>query len=488
MNRNLRSIAILTVLLLAVFAHAAPATQTFPSESWMGIYLGQMKVGHARMYAEQADFEGKPGYRFENSSVMKVALLGSEVEQDLNTVTYLNSKFEMVYETFKMSSAGVSTTVNARFTPTEIVADMDSAGNKTSKRIPIPPGAKLMSDDSNLISQDKKLKVGDKMNYKSFDPLTMSLDDIQVEVLRVEDLDLNGVKHHCLVVKSTTPLGGATSWEDDDDNLLKVEMEMGFVMVREPKEVAVTASAADGAYVPPTDLAVITSAQTKTKIPDPRQTKYLKVRLTGFTDKSLVVTDSRQKAAYSDGDKPSALYEINARDFDSSKAASLPIKDKAMAEFVAEGSYIQPNDPKIKAAAAQIVGDEKNAFKAASLIRDWVASNMKAKGNVGVIRSSTEILNSRSGVCRDYAILYTALARAAGIPTKVVSGMLYWDNGFYYHAWAESYVGEWVPMDATLDSVFTDATHIKLAEGDANAMFRAVKAVGSLKAEILEYK
>jgi len=107
---------------------------------------------------------------------------------------------------------------------------------------------------------------------------------------------------------------------------------------------------------------------------------------------------------------------------------------------------------------------------------------------VGLIRTSTDILRSKSGVCRDYAVLYAALARAAGIPTKIATGLMYFRDAFYYHAWAESFVGEWIPMDPTLSTDFVDATHIKLAEGDATAMFKAVKVVGTLKAEISEFK
>jgi transglutaminase-like putative cysteine protease len=488
MNRNQRLLArfaavILSTLLIGL---AASAAEHFPNETWMGIYIGKLKVGYARLYSEKADFEGKPGYRMESTSVMAVAMLGSAVEQNLNTVTYLNTNYEPVHEVFKMSSGGVSTTVTARFTPTEIIADMDSGGKKTSKKIPIPPGSKLVGEDSTLLSGSAKLKVGDKMSYKSFDPLMLALDDVQIEVVRAEDLALEDGKHHCLVIKSTTPLGNATSWQDDDDNLLKVEMDMGFVMVRESK--AAAQSMSSGEYAPPADLAVVTSAQTKTKIADPRNVKYLKVRLGGFTDKSLVLSDSRQKAKYTGGENPSAEYRITARDFDASKSATLPIKDPAMAEYLSEAAYIEPDDLKIKAAAVHIVGGEKNAFKAASLIRDWVSENMQTNADIGVIRSSTEILNARTGVCRDYAVLYTALARAAGIPTKIVTGMIYWKDGFYYHAWVESFVGEWVPMDATLSGAFVDATHIKLAEGDTTAMFKMVKAVGTLKAEIVEYK
>jgi len=475
------------MIILTLIAASLPvAAQRVPSESWMGIYIGQMKLGYAGFFVDKADFEGKPGYRLKSTSVVSVPVLGEDVGQNLDTTSYLNEKTEPVYEVFKMSSAGYSTTVTARFGKTEITAEVLSDGKKSTKKIPIPPGTKLVADDTSFLSQTIKLQVGDKRSFKSFDPLTLTLDDIELEVVRSEELVLEDGRHRCLVIKSKTPLGDATSWQDEKGDLLKVETSMGFTMLREPKEVA--QSLTPGEYTPSADLAVITSAQTKVKIAVPRRVKYLEVRLAGFTDKSLVMSDARQKASYSEGPPPSVTYEITASECDPAKSASLPIKDPKLDEFLADGPYIQPSDPQIKSAASQIVGDEKNACKAASLIREWLDVNMQTRGDIGIVRTSTDILRARSGVCRDYATLYAALARAAGIPTKVVAGMIYFKDGFYYHAWAESFVGEWIPVDGTLSTDFVDATHIKLTEGDALAMFKAVKAVGTLKAEILDFK
>jgi len=485
MGRFLRAL-VPTVLALSV---AIPCfAQKVPSEAWMGIYVGKMKLGWSRFYADKCEFEGKPAYRLESSSHIKAPVLGTEVEQKIEMTVYLGSAFEPVYETFKTSSAGYSMNVTARFKPTEIVAETDSEGKKTTKTIPIPPGSKLFVEDSSFLSQTMKLKVGDKRSFKSFNPLTLTLDDIEIEVLRDEDIMMDGERHSCQVIKSTTPLGDATSWQKVGGDLLKIETSMGITMVREPKGVAQSLESASGEYVPSSDFAVLTSAKTKTKIAQPREVKYLKIRLIGFDDKTAVISDSRQKATFHKGDPNVAEYVITASDFDPSKAVSLPMNTAGMDEFLAPSQYIEPDDPEIKSASEQIVGNEKNAFRAASRIRDWVETNVQTKGDIGLIRNSTDILRSRSGVCRDYAVLYAALARAAGIPTKIVAGMMYFREGFYYHAWAESFVGEWIPMDPTLSTDFVDATHIKLNEGDALAMFKAVKAVGKLKAEVVEFK
>jgi Transglutaminase-like superfamily len=68
--------------------------------------------------------------------------------------------------------------------------------------------------------------------------------------------------------------------------------------------------------------------------------------------------------------------------------------------------------------------------------------------------SATEILQAPEGVCPDYAILFATLARAAGIPTRLCGGIVYF----------------------------------QFAQGDATDMFNAVRVVGQLKAEVLEYR
>jgi len=475
-------------LALAVALISIPAAaQEIPSETWMGVYLDQAKIGYARFFVDRASFRGKPGYRLDSTSATRFTALGVEIEQTLHTAVHLNSDFEPVYQVFKMSSAGHTTTVTAVFGAKEIVAEVTSAGTKSTRKIPIPAGSKIVGDDT-FLPPTVKLKVGDKLNLKWFNPLTLSLDDLRTEVLRQEELKLGNETHQAFVVKTVTPLGEMTCWQNEKGDLLKVAALMGIIMVREPKEVAQSIAARTGPYVPPSDLAVMTSAPTTTEVPNPRQVKCMKVRLSGVADKALVIGDSRQKVRYFEGEKPVAEYEITASELDPSKAASLPVGDAEMNKFLAESPYVQPANSEIAALAKRIAGDEKNACAVVSRLRAWVNSNIVPKGDIGIVRSSVDVLHAKTGVCRDYAVLYTALARAAEVPTKLVAGLVYWKGGFYYHAWAESFVGEWIPVDATLPTDFVDATHIKLAEGDATAMFDMVKTMGTLKAEILEFQ
>ncbi|MCJ7495263.1 MAG: transglutaminase-like domain-containing protein, partial [Deltaproteobacteria bacterium] len=77
-------------------------------------------------------------------------------------------------------------------------------------------------------------------------------------------------------------------------------------------------------------------------------------------------------------------------------------------------------------------------------------------------------------------------ARAVGIPAHMQAGIIYQEGKFYYHAWAQVYLGTWVAVDPLLNQIPADATHIRLVEGDLDKQLDIVKAIGRLKVEVLE--
>jgi transglutaminase-like putative cysteine protease len=92
----------------------------------------------------------------------------------------------------------------------------------------------------------------------------------------------------------------------------------------------------------------------------------------------------------------------------------------------------------------------------------------------------------RAGDCNEHAVLFAALARAAGLPARVVAGVVYLDGAFLYHAWNEVWLGDgWVSVDAALDQMPADATHIKLLTGGPETHATLAAVVGRLSIEVL---
>jgi transglutaminase-like putative cysteine protease len=104
------------------------------------------------------------------------------------------------------------------------------------------------------------------------------------------------------------------------------------------------------------------------------------------------------------------------------------------------------------------------------------------------IPSSLEVLHSRVGDCNEHTALFAGLARAAGLPTKMVAGLVYVKGNFYYHAWPEIYVGRWVTIDPTLNQFPADATHVRLIEGGLDRQAELARVIGKVNLEILGFQ
>lgn len=480
MKRATTYLCLLITLISSASAWAQAPAQSDTRETWMGVYVIDEKVGYLKVAISKSNYNEQDGFLMESVMHVQLTMLNAETRIDVKTTVNTDVNMKPLFEKFEMSSGGATSNVEATFLSDVIKCKQGT----TNKDVPIPPGANLMGDTTFFGAGGKKPLVGDKLKFHQLNPLTLTLDPVEVEILRQEKVTLKDKVLDTYVIKSATTMGEMTSWQEENGDLVKIVGLMGMMFVRETKEEAMS-SGTD--YKPPSDFAVLTSVKADKDIRKPGNISYMKLRLVGFKDKKLLINDSRQQATWVDVER-AADYVITAQSSKGARSEDIPFKAPALQPYLAEAPYVQPNDATIKQQALSIVGSEKRAFRAASKIRKWVHDNMKVKADMGIIRSSVDIMKNRQGVCRDYAILYTALARAVGIPTRIVAGLVFLDGSFYYHAWAESYTGEWTPFDATLSGDFVDATHIKLTQGDATSMFEIAKVIGGLKAQIQDYK
>ena len=213
-------------------------------------------------------------------------------------------------------------------------------------------------------------------------------------------------------------------------------------------------------------------------IKDPSQVTYLRARLKGVPLQGFELDGGRQTLK-------DDVIEIRPEDCPT--AYRLPYPGKEQTEYLLPNALIQSDDKKIIDQAAKILAGEKNAYASAKKLNDWVYSAIEKKPVVS-IPSALEVLKQREGDCNEHTTLYTALARAAGIPTRMAAGIVYMENGFYYHAWPEVWLGDWMAVDPTFNQFPADATHIRFVTGNLDRQSDIMRLVGKLKVEVLEYK
>lgn len=162
----------------------------------------------------------------------------------------------------------------------------------------------------------------------------------------------------------------------------------------------------------------------------------------------------------------------------------LPALDTVLGAFLRPEPLIQSSNPRIEAQARLLVQRETDAVKAAALLTHWVADHVKPEV-ANTIPSALQVLERRRGDCNEHTALYVALARAAGLPARPVAGLVYLGGRFYYHAWPEVYLGDWVAVDPTFDQFPADAAHLRLAIGGLARQIELARLIGMLKLEAL---
>jgi transglutaminase-like putative cysteine protease len=84
--------------------------------------------------------------------------------------------------------------------------------------------------------------------------------------------------------------------------------------------------------------------------------------------------------------------------------------------------------------------------------------------------SAIEAFGLKRGVCQDYAHIFIACARSAGVPARFISGHFLRADGQIHqaagHAWAEAFVPDlgWVGFDAA-NAISTTDAHARVAVG-----------------------
>lgn len=474
-------------------------------QDYLGYYLGNQKIGFSRyiLKEESTDSPNKlpdKYFLFESDSFLQIEALGmpmtlkttqsGEVNEDLSL-----RSFQFSYEA---SGQSLSVLVNVEKDGLHITTKSEQ---NTSEKVAPHTGPVYHTDMLHLIIAKQGLEVDKQLSLPVFEAMTMSLGNARIKVLAEEEITLpDGTKADTFKVETDLKGFKSTSWINKKGDIFKEESTVVGITataVRETKEQAMDMSFVSGEVQnqkkPEIDLVKASRITVDHPIPDPKSVKHMVIKLIGAEKGDIVIDGTYQSLQSEEGDR--LTLDIRQLDYkklaeksaNTPEAAPYTIQDASLQSFLADDSLIQSNDPQIRQKAMEIVREQKaaNRWEASRAIGDWLYGNIKKEMRV-TIPSAVEVLSSMKGDCNEHSTLFAALARSIGIPTKICAGIVYHNDGFYYHAWNEVFVeGQWYPIDATLNRIEMDAAHVKLAEGSLDSQTDIIKLIGNLKAELI---
>jgi hypothetical protein len=138
--------------------------------------------------------------------------------------------------------------------------------------------------------------------------------------------------------------------------------------------------------------------------------------------------------------------DSSAFNFSMSEVSNPEIYDTVKPEDLVSNDTIQTTLPQIQAIAKEISAKEPlNRKGQIALILEYLGANYKydyemLKNNTVRPLTTEEALNRKTGVCQHYAVIFTAIARALKIPSRIVVGYSLSGASPGGHAWVEAEV------------------------------------------------
>jgi len=439
-------------------------------EEWWGIYYRGEKIG----YASHKIIPEPGGYLVHDFSVLRVHLLGTTQTVKTRLEMAADSEWALKQFAFDLHSQDVRFQARGKVSAGRLQLEVDSGGYRTKTDLLLSqPPYLLAALKSYMVTQN--FEPGKEQLFPTFDPSTLSQQVTAVTVEGKEEIKIGNRTEPALRIRQRFKGISVISWVDGKGRTLREESPTGLSLVRQGAEEAKILPEAKFVSL---DLIAQTAVPLERPIVDAGQKSLLKLKLSGFNLADFPLHSGRQQLSED-------ILEIRREDLNQVRSYRIPIQGSRFAPYLQSTPFLQTDHPQIRTLVQRLLGGEADALKAVTRIRKWVYEGLAKEPTVS-IPNALEVLRTKRGDCNEHAVLFNAMARAAGVPAKTVIGVVYLRGAFYYHAWSEVWLGQWISVDSVLNQFPADVTHVKFLEGEIDRQIDILQLVGKLKIQVVE--
>lgn len=437
------------------------------SESeWMSIYHQGQKLGYAVFSVFNRD---TLGFSIKSTSQMNMALAGIKTSIHMESSVYTDPLFRLDSFEFWLLSDQYKTKVKGKKYGEDMHLVFYQGGDSTLRQIRVPEELYTFTGIQPMVAS-QGIKPGETLKLPAFDPVSLEMSDVEVHHAGKEIREIAGVEYE--LNKLEIEFRGIPSmmWLDDNGLTYREETVMGLVMERStPIEAMRVAEDVD------IDLLEAYAVYAFPPIRNAQKLSSLTLQLDGVSPELFQLLDSRRQRVVQTDPLILRMRPVSLRE---------ELDDPA--KYLNATETIQCSHPQIMNTAQMISSKAKSIGQKTRALNFWVYEHLTKKPVVS-LSSAVEILEGGVGDCSEHTTLYTALSRAAGIPTKINVGMVHVQGRFLYHAWPSVHVdGRWIQIDPTLGQYPADATHISLLEGDFANLTELVPILGRVQVKVLD--
>jgi transglutaminase-like putative cysteine protease len=477
---------------------ATAALSLAPGINFYTLTMGDRTVGQATSRLDTLP----DGFELEDFMNLELPALGQTGVAVVRTRVKLSPSLVMENFSFTLDSEVGRFEANGELLPdTTLEVQILSAGSEQnlSFRLPQPP---IMSNVVPIrVAMGGGLEVGETMRLPVFDPTSLSTRTVEVEVIEhdtifvTDSASLNDAGRWVPARTDSIPawliaeiFGGVRveSWVDEDGRILRASSALGFSMDKTEYELA-RQSQEDARLVSSSpiddDVILSTAIQSNVDFDDVEEYEELRFRLTGVDLEGFQLDGGRQSLR---GD----TLIVRRENWDAVEPGyRLPYSFMDLRTSLEPEPLIQSDDERIIRRAREITARRTQWSQDPKQVARQLTTavyTMLEKSITFSVPNAVQVLETLQGDCNEHTVLFVAMARALGLPARTAVGLVYVNGAFFYHAWPEVWLDEWVAVDPTFGQYPADASHIRFVVGGLAQQVEIVRLIGNLDIEVVE--
>lgn len=434
-------------------------------EEWFSSYLRNNKVGY-NYYAIKKVLNY---YEINERAVLYLKMLGQDKQLITFTTIKLDNNLNAKSFTFELKT-DVQVKAIGKIENNKLIVEIEGSNMpKTKRTYELKHPFHLPQSLWALILL--KGKIPEETDI--YDPTNFVLGSAKSENIGILEIEYNGKIEKANVYKIQM-FGAETKIYISNNKIIKIESPFDITLISEPKEIATKISSEQ------LDVTLMFAIKPEGSF-NPEKDSIVVLELDSLRG-NLILELGPQKLIQKDNSK--AIIEIKKQNINSlSQDTIIPDSIKI---YLKPDEFAQSDHPRIKKLALEITKDKTTNLEKAQAIMNWVYNNLKKRPTVSV-PNAIEVLDMGYGDCNEHSILYTALARAVGIPTDIIVGLIYQDGRYFYHAWTASYInGNWIWIDPVFGQFPANIGHLMLQRGSIDKQAEIMGIVGKLNIKVLK--
>jgi hypothetical protein len=433
------------VLSLTLGLQLALADST-PTKRWYGLAVDGVRTG----YAYDEHIATPNGSTVREAIVIEVRQLGHRSRIETLVELQRNAADQPIAFEYKSSAGPVHNAWRGTIESGRMHIQPLAWHSGNESTVPLTPDVALTPDRAEQFGSLLKEQQS-ALTFQAFDPASQSSVSTKAERVGHDDL------HQVRVTRGRT---SEDIWFEPSGAIARIESRaFGGKLTWTP-----CASDCDAPIeqpIDPMDHLIVRSPVQIFVSAKKRTLRYVIAR----TDdaRPLLALTAEQNVVF-DGDRAVVTICNTCGDEESANATDVQ-------RYLAPNAWVRSDDAEIHRLALATVPRGASVDFRMRKLTTTVMQRMHGSNDFLGYADAVTALHTGSGDCTEFAVLLAALARAQGIPARVVVGLAYSsrfsgrEHVFSPHMWVQAYDGKkWKSYDAALDGF--DSTHIAFAVGN----------------------